>query len=89
VQIGVLPDATRRVMRDAAPQSMTDVTDIRQHLCVLIEERALARECGLTGDPAYMADLEDEIATTEAAYTGQVVTEIARLRADLCGALWG
>jgi hypothetical protein len=68
---------------------MTTAADIRRQLRVLAEERVLAHECGLDHDPAYMADLEDEIAATRAAYVGQVVTEIARMRAELGSPLYG
>ncbi len=64
-------------------------SDIRQHLCLLAEERVLAFECGLCFDPAYMADLDDEIAVTQSAYVGQAVTEIACLRASIDGKLRG
>lgn len=60
-------------------------TDIRNHLMLLAEERVLAHENGLGTDPAYMADLEGEIATTRETYIGAAVTEIAALRAELSG----
>jgi hypothetical protein len=60
-------------------------TEVRQRLMLLGEEHLLAHEAGLDHDRAYMADLEDEIATYRAAYTGAVVTEIAMLRARLDG----
>jgi hypothetical protein len=68
---------------------MTSAADIRRHLCVLAEERALAHECGLDHDVAYMSDLDSEIAATQAAYVGEAVTEIACLRAVIDGALYG
>jgi hypothetical protein len=64
-------------------------SDIRQQLFLLAEERVLASECGLDRDPAYMADLQDEILATEAAFVGQAVTEIACLRAGIDGRLRG
>jgi hypothetical protein len=64
---------------------MTTATDIRQHLAELEEERLLAREAGLRDDGAYMAELDDEIAATRAAWIGSAVTEIASLRAQLDG----
>jgi hypothetical protein len=64
-------------------------TEVRQHLLLLGEERVLAHEAGLDHDRAYMADLEDEIATYRSAYMGAVVTEIAMLRARLDGPLQG
>jgi hypothetical protein len=64
-------------------------TEVRQHLLLLGEERVLAHEAGLDHDRAYMADLDDEIATYRSAYMGAVVTEIAMLRARLDGPLQG
>ena len=49
----------------------------------------LAQMTPLAGEPAYMADLEDEILATEAAYVAGAVTEIASLRARLGGRQWG
>jgi hypothetical protein len=54
-------------------------------LKVLMAERALAGLQGLSRDSAYMADLDYEIAATRAAYVCAAVTEIASLRAELCG----
>ena len=48
-------------------------------------ERALASIEGLTSNPAYMADLDQEIALARSAYVGAAVTEIATLRAQLSG----
>jgi hypothetical protein len=48
-------------------------------------ERALASLEGLTTDPVYMADLEDEIATAQSAYVAAALTEIASLRSELSG----
>jgi hypothetical protein len=64
-------------------------TEVRHHLLLLGEERVLAHEAGLDHDRAYMADLENEIATYRSAYTGAVITEIAMLRARLDGPLQG
>jgi hypothetical protein len=52
-------------------------------------ERATAELHGLTRDPAYMADLGDEIAAVRNAYVGAAVTEIATLRAELSAPLAG
>ena len=70
---------------------LSDMTaiDVKRRLVLLFEERALAMTVGLGDDPAYMADLDDEIAATKAAWTGAAVTEIASLRAQLSGALAG
>jgi hypothetical protein len=64
---------------------MTTATDYRHHLAELEEERLLAREAGLSDDGAYMAELDEEIAATRAAWIGSAVTEIASLRAWLNG----
>ena len=45
----------------------------------------LASTDGLTGDAAYMADLDDEIVATRHAYVAAVITDIATLRAELSG----
>ena len=49
----------------------------------------LAQMTPLAGEPAYMADLEDEILATEAAYVAGAITEIASLRARLGDRQWG
>jgi hypothetical protein len=64
-------------------------TEVRQHLMLLHEERVLAHEAGLDHDPAYMADLQDEIEAYRAAYVGAAVTELAMLRASLDGRNYG
>jgi hypothetical protein len=64
-------------------------TAVRNHLLLLAEERVLAHENGLGADPAYMTDLENEIATTRDVYVGAAVTEIALLRAEFDGANHG
>jgi hypothetical protein len=63
--------------------------EARQRLLLLGEERVLAHEVGLDHDPAYMADLNDEIEQYRSAYTGAAVTEIAMLRARIDGPLVG
>lgn len=60
-------------------------TDIRQHLELLETERALALDTALRHDPAYMADLREEIVATRHAYVGSAVIEIASFRAVLSG----
>lgn len=57
--------------------------EVQHQLQQLQAERAPAWFEGLVSDSAYMADLDDEIATTSIAYVGAVVTEIAVLRAEL------
>ena len=59
--------------------------DIRQHLEALETERALALETALRDDPAYMADLREEIVATRHAFVGSAVIEIASFRAQLAG----
>jgi hypothetical protein len=59
--------------------------EIQSHLKDLHMERALASIEGLSGDSAYMADLDDEIVETGHAYVATAVTEIASLRAQLWG----
>jgi hypothetical protein len=49
----------------------------------------LALMTPLAGEPAYMADLADEILATEAAYVAGAITEIASLRAQLGSRQWG
>ncbi len=63
--------------------------DNRRRLEELHRERTLAQMTPLAGEPAYMADLEDEILATEAAYVAGAITEIASLRARLGGRQWG
>ena len=60
----------------------TTAAEMREHLQLLLLERALADADGRTPDTA---DLDDEIATTRTAYVGAAVTEIASLRAQLSG----
>jgi hypothetical protein len=62
---------------------------MQTHLRDLQTERALASVEGLSGNSAYMADLDQEIAATHSAYVGVAVTEIATLRAQLFGSQWG
>ena len=64
-------------------------TEIQGRLSALEAERMLASLHGLTNDPAYMADLTEEITAARHAYTGAAVTEIASLRAELSGPLLG
>lgn len=64
-------------------------SDLRDHLRLLEQERVLALGTALADDPAYMADLDEEIVATRHAYVGSAVIEIARLRARLYGELHG
>ena len=65
------------------------IQNVHEHLQLLLVERQLAAVEGLADNALYMADLEDEISATRAAYVGAAVTEIALLRAELSGRLEG
>jgi hypothetical protein len=65
------------------------ITEIHTRLSELEAERMTASLAGLANDPAYMADLTEEIAAARHAYVGAAVTEIASLRAELSGPLEG
>jgi hypothetical protein len=60
-------------------------TEARLQLFRLAAELHDAQEIGLTANAAYLGDLETEITETRAAYVGLAVTEIATLRAELSG----
>jgi hypothetical protein len=64
-------------------------SDLHDHLQLLHQERTLALGTTLAEDPAYMADLEEEIVATRHAYVGSAVVELARLRARMYGELRG
>ena len=64
-------------------------TDLHQQLQRLEAERAAALLEGLGGNLAYMDELIEEIRYTREAYIGTAVTEIATLRAELDGPLYG
>jgi hypothetical protein len=74
-----------------AMQIETSLTsaELQDDLRLLYAERTLAQLAGLASDPRYMDDLLDDIAAHESALTGVVVTEIATLRGELSGPLWG
>jgi hypothetical protein len=63
--------------------------EVRERIAHLEAEQALAGLTGLTEDPAYMADLQADIAAASAAYVGVAVTEIASLRGQLSGRIHG
>lgn len=65
--------------------SSATAADLKERVHMLRVERRLAIAAGLGDDPAYMADLEEELAGCEAAWVGASVTEIA----TLCGELFG
>ena len=71
------------------PIGVDVVLDNRRRLEELHRERMLAQMTPLAGEPAYMADLADEILATEAAYVAGAITEIASLRARLGNRQWG
>ena len=64
-------------------------TELHMRLKELLAERRLASGEGLAANPAYMADLEHEIAEVRAAYVTAAVTEIAARRGELFGPLVG
>lgn len=66
-----------------------DPATVRQQLDLLRMEHELAVAIGLDNDPVYMADLEHQLATWEAAWVGAAVTEIAVSRAEQRGRLQG
>jgi hypothetical protein len=68
---------------------MTTAVDVKHRLDLLHTERALALSTPLRDDPAYMADLDEEILVTRHAWISSAVLEIARLREDLGGAPQG
>ena len=68
---------------------METAAEARQHLLDLRFERAIAGPSGLLGDGSYVAQLDDDIAATEHAYVGLVVTEIATLHAEIGAPLRG
>jgi hypothetical protein len=63
--------------------------ELRTHLLELHAERALAEETGVARIESYMADLQRDIARSEAAYVGAAVTEIASFRGQLYGPNYG
>jgi hypothetical protein len=58
-----------------------DPAAVRRQLDLLRIEHELAVSIGLDNDPVYMAELEHQLATWEAAWVGAAVTEIAVRRA--------
>ena len=68
---------------------MTSAVDVRNHLELLHNERALAMTTPLRHDRAYMADLDEEILATRHAWISSAVLEIARFREQLSGAQLG
>jgi hypothetical protein len=62
-----------------------DPSTVRRQLDLLRMEHDLALSIGLDSDRAYMADLERQLATWEAAWVGASVTELAVTRAGQHG----
>ena len=63
----------------------SDPSEVRERLELLRIEHELARSIGLDEDAEYMADLEHQLATLEAAWIGARVTEIAVTQAEHLG----
>jgi hypothetical protein len=68
---------------------MLTTTDYRSQLELALAERFAAVEHGLAANETYMSELDGEIAAIAAAYVGSAVTEIATLRGELSGRLFG
>jgi septum formation topological specificity factor MinE len=79
------PGSSRVNSEATSAMTTQSATDIREHLQLLETERAAALETALAYDPAYMADLREEIVATRHAYVGSAVAEIASFRAALSG----
>ena len=65
------------------------ITENREHLMELAQERIEADRAGLSANDAYMVDLRDEIAIFKLALVGAAVTEIAVRRGELFGRQFG
>lgn len=63
----------------------SDPSEVRERLELLRIEHELARSIGLEEDQEYMAELERQLATLEAAWVGARVTEIAVTQAEWLG----
>jgi hypothetical protein len=83
------PPAAERVVVDLDGRLALRAAELRVSLARLAEERVCARECGLSRDPAYMADLELEMAETRCAYAGAVALQLALLRAAFAAPGYG
>ena len=60
-----------------------------ERLRALRFELAIAGPAGLLEDADYRQDIEDELESSETAFVGLAVTEIATLRGELAGRLLG
>jgi multidrug resistance efflux pump len=67
----------------------TSAAGLHEQLQLLKRERMTATLAGVAAGELYMADLLAEIEATRNAYVGAAVTEIASLRAELDGPLFG
>ena len=63
--------------------------DMRNHLVSLHAERALALAANPSPAKEHLSEIDDEIGHAEIAYVGVAVTEIATLRGELSGRLFG
>jgi hypothetical protein len=63
----------------------SDPSEVRERLVLLRIEHELACSIGLDEDNEYMADLQHQLATLEAAWIGARVTEIAVTQAAHLG----
>jgi hypothetical protein len=64
---------------------MTSAVDVKKHLELLHTERAMALSTPLRDEPAYLADLDEEILSTRHAWISSAVLEIARFREEIAG----
>ena len=67
----------------------TSAAALREQIQLLERERATAALSVVAANELYMTDLLGEIAATRNAYIGAAVVEIASLRAELDGPLFG
>lgn len=74
---------------DARQETVLTAFEARAYLTRLESERALAGASELGGVDAYVADLDEEIGHWRSFYVGAAVTEIASLRGQLSGPLYG
>jgi hypothetical protein len=64
---------------------MTSATDARRELIRVTTERLEASHDSTEADPAYLSELDTEIAEWKLTYEVLAITEIASLRAELFG----
>ena len=77
--------AASHLSRPGAPEMSDALQSARIHLAELREELAVATLAGLADNPAYSADLHEEMELARVAYTAAAVSEIAAFRAQLSG----